>query len=162
MRYIPTAMSVDPDAVPPEVTVAWQVQLPFLAASTWTVLMYVAMFKITAGTGLAGINITSGPVHTVFTITGRSTAGLNSTVQVRVTLEPAITFVGVVTVTAIGAGTEGRKKLQQIFCECKNKSYNLFPPCKHPPPPHSPQWLDMCRYQHERPVVERTEADCCQ
>ena len=29
-----------------------------------------------------------GPVHTVFTVTGTSTAGLNSTVQVRVTLDP--------------------------------------------------------------------------
>ena len=30
----------------------------------------------------------AGPVHTVFTVTGISTAGLNSTVQVRVTADP--------------------------------------------------------------------------
>ena len=66
------------------------------------------MFTITAGTGLAGINRTSaGPVHSVLTVTGTSTAGLNSTAQVRVTLAPAITPSGAVTVTAVGAGTEG-------------------------------------------------------
>lgn len=30
----------------------------------------------------------AGPLHTVFTVTGISTAGLNSTVQVRVTADP--------------------------------------------------------------------------
>ena len=30
----------------------------------------------------------SGPVHTVFTVTGTSTAGLNSTVHVKVTSDP--------------------------------------------------------------------------
>ena len=30
----------------------------------------------------------AGPAHTVFTVTGTSTTGLNSTVQVRVTLDP--------------------------------------------------------------------------
>jgi hypothetical protein len=67
--------------------------------------MYVVMFTITAGIGLAGINITSGPVHSVFTVTGTSTAGLNSTVQVRVILAPAITPSGAMIVTAVGAGT---------------------------------------------------------
>ena len=68
------------------------------------------MFTITVGTLLAGINITSaGPVHSVFTVTGASTAGLNSTVQVRMTLAPAITLNGAVTVTAVGAGTGGEK-----------------------------------------------------
>ena len=71
--------------------------------------MYVVVFTITAGTGLAGINITFGPVHSVLTVTGISTAGLNSTAQVRVTLVPAITSSGAVTVTALGAGTEGRE-----------------------------------------------------
>ena len=77
--------------------------------------MYVVMFTITAGTGLAGINMTPGPVHIVFTVTGTSTAGVNSTVQVRVTLEPAITPTGAVTVTAVGAGTEERKNYNKIL-----------------------------------------------
>ena len=77
--------------------------------------MYVVMFTITAGTGLAGINMTPGPVHSVFTVTGTSTAGLNSTTQVRVTLDPAITLTGAVTVTAEGAGTEGRKYYNKNF-----------------------------------------------
>ena len=73
-------------------------------------LTYVVVFTITAGTGLADLNITSaGPVHSVLTVTGTSTAGLNSTAQVRVTLAPAITPGGAVTVTSVGAGTEGRK-----------------------------------------------------
>ena len=50
----------------------------------------------------------AGPVHTMFTVTGTSTAGLNSTVQVRVTLDP-IGKTGlsefVVIVTELGAGT---------------------------------------------------------
>ena len=73
------------------------------------------MFTITEGTGLVGINVTSvGPVHSVFTVTGTSTAGLNSTVQVRVTLDPAITAGGAVTVTAAGAGTKGRQNTKKI------------------------------------------------
>ena len=35
-----------------------------------------------------------GPVHTVFTVTGMSTAGLNSTVQVRVILEYLYSWMG--------------------------------------------------------------------
>jgi hypothetical protein len=73
------------------------------------------MFTITAGTGLAGINITSaGPVHSVLTVTGTSTSGLNSTAQVRVILAPAITPTGAVTVTAVGAGTEGRQTYKKL------------------------------------------------
>ena len=63
-----------------------------------------------AATELAGINMTSGPLHSVVTVTGTSTAVLNSTVQVRLKGDPAITPVGAVTVTTLGAGTEGRKK----------------------------------------------------
>ena len=54
----------------------------------------------------------SGPVHTVFTVTGTSTDGLNSTVQVRVTLADPIgrTANGLawslVTLTEVGAGTK--------------------------------------------------------
>ena len=73
-----------------------------------TVLVYVVRFTITPGTELAGINITSGPLHIVFTVTGTSTARLSSTVQVRLSdLDPAITpSTGGVTVTVLGAGTE--------------------------------------------------------
>ena len=49
-----------------------------------------------------------GPVHTVLTVTRTSTAGLNSTVQVRVTSDPTgrIGLTGsLVTVTEDGAGT---------------------------------------------------------
>ena len=50
--------------------------------------------------------VKAGPLHTVSTVTGTSTAGLNSTVQVRLGEDPAITVpTGGVTVTAVGAGT---------------------------------------------------------
>ena len=45
----------------------------------------------------------AGPVHTVVTVTGTSTEGLNSTVQVRVTADPAA-MVPLVMVT-VGGGT---------------------------------------------------------
>ena len=52
----------------------------------------------------------SGPVHTVSTVTGISTDGLNSTVQVRVTPADPIGRNGLawslVTLTEIGAGTK--------------------------------------------------------
>ena len=51
-----------------------------------------------------------GPVHTVFTTTETSTAGLNTTMQVRVTLDP-IGRMGfdllLVTATEDGDGTKG-------------------------------------------------------
>ena len=52
--------------------------------------------------------VPDGPLHTVFTVTGMSTASLNSVVQVRVRKEP-VTIVPsgeAVTVTAVGGGTE--------------------------------------------------------
>ena len=49
------------------------------------------MLPITGCAVLVVIN-PAGPVHTVFTVTGISTDGLNSTVQVRVT-EPPTTMV---------------------------------------------------------------------
>ena len=73
-------------------------------------LVYVVGFTITAGITLSGRNIVlSGPLHSVVTLTGTSTAGFNSTVQVRLEdLDPAIIIpAGGVTVTAVGAGTEG-------------------------------------------------------
>ena len=64
-----------------------------------------------AGSGLVGLSVTPfGPVHTVFTVTGTSTAGLNSTIQVRFGEDPAIiTSEGRVTLTLEGAGTEEKK-----------------------------------------------------
>ena len=47
-----------------------------------------------------------GPVHTVFTVTETSTVELNSTVQVRVTVDPIVTgFVGTVVILILGTGT---------------------------------------------------------
>ena len=55
----------------------------------------------------------SGPVHTVFTVTGTSTAGLNSTVQFRVTLDPTgqMGLTGsLVMVTDVGGRTRGQNR----------------------------------------------------
>ena len=52
----------------------------------------------------------SSVVHTVFTVTGTSTAGLNSTAQVRVTLDPKGGIgLGMLldSITEVGAGTVG-------------------------------------------------------
>ena len=50
------------------------------------VLVYLVRLFITA---VVGESVTpSGPLHTVFTVTGTSTVGLNTTVQVRVTVDP--------------------------------------------------------------------------
>ena len=50
------------------------------------VLVYMFVLSMTA---LSGDNITpAGPVHSVFTVTGTSTAGVSSTVQVRVIVDP--------------------------------------------------------------------------
>jgi hypothetical protein len=59
-------------------------------------------------TGLVGVTVViSGELHSVLTITGTSTAGPNSTVQVRLGEDPAIIVpTGGVTVTVVGAGTE--------------------------------------------------------
>ena len=58
---------------------------------------------------VTGVIVTlSGPLHTVNTVTGTSTAELNSTVQVRVTTDPIFICPWGVTLTARGAGTEGR------------------------------------------------------
>ena len=52
----------------------------------------------------------SGPVHTVFTVTGTSTDGLNSTVQVRVTSLPTVMIPGGLLVTlTVGVGTTQRE-----------------------------------------------------
>ena len=50
--------------------------------------------------------VEAGPLHTVSTVTGTSTDGLNSTVQVRLGDDPAIIVLDEgMTVTAVGAGT---------------------------------------------------------
>ena len=58
----------------------------------------------------------AGPVHTVVTVTGISTSGLNSTVQVIVTADPIgrmmIPGLGVDKITEMGAGTiYGQRRL---------------------------------------------------
>ena len=74
-----------------------------------TVLVY--LLELTS-TGSVGERATpSGPVHTVFTVTGTSTDESNTTVQVRVTvaIPTGLTANGLdwslVTVTELGAGT---------------------------------------------------------
>ena len=50
--------------------------------------------------------VEAGPLHTVSTVTGTSTDGLNSTVQVRLGEDPAIIVLDEgMTVTDVGAGT---------------------------------------------------------
>ena len=70
------------------------------------VLIYLVRLSIT---GVVEESVTSsGPVHTVFTVTGTSTAGLKPTVQVRVTSDPTgqMGLTGsLVTVKEYGAGT---------------------------------------------------------
>ena len=68
--------------------------------------MYLVRLSITADTGLVGVNdVEAGPVHTVFTVTGTSTAEPKSTVQVRLGEEPAnIVPTGAVIITEVGAG----------------------------------------------------------
>ena len=60
-------------------------------------------------TGVVEESVTpAGPVHSVFTVTRTFTTGLNSTVQVRVTVDPTgrMGLTGsLVTVTEVGAGT---------------------------------------------------------
>ena len=71
------------------------------------VLVYVLVVLLSMVALLVVIN-PSGPVHSVFTVTGTSTALLNSTVQVRITLVPIgqIGLTGLLlTFTEIGTGT---------------------------------------------------------
>ena len=59
--------------------------------------------------------VKSGPFHTVFTVTGTSTAGLNSTVQVRLGEEPAIIVpTGVATFTVNGSVTKKHDCIQLV------------------------------------------------
>ena len=71
-------------------------------------MVYLARLSITE---LVGVTVViSGEVHSVVTFTGTSTAGLNSTVQVRLGEDPAImVLIGGGTITEVGAGTVGRK-----------------------------------------------------
>ena len=74
------------------------------------VLVYLVKFTIT---GLVGVSVTpTGAVHTVFTFTETSTAGLSSTVQVRVGEDPATIVspeAGITVKSERVAETEGRK-----------------------------------------------------
>ena len=74
------------------------------------VLVYLIRFII-SGSLVESIT-PSGPVHTVLTVTGTSTAGLNTTVQVRVTSDPTgrIGEAGILVIfIELGAGTIERR-----------------------------------------------------
>ena len=71
---------------------------------TTTALEYKAVLSATGCAVLAVMN-PSGPVHTVFTITGTSTDGLNCTVQVKMTELPADMADGLLVMLTVGAGT---------------------------------------------------------
>ena len=70
-------------------------------------MVYLVRLSITE---LVGVTVVpTGAVHSVVTVTGTSTAGLNSTVQVRLGEDPAIVvLIRGGTITAVGAGTVGR------------------------------------------------------
>ena len=70
-----------------------------------------------------------GPVHTVFRVTGTSTAGLNSTVQVKVTADPTGRTglaVSLVTVTDVGDGTNQKKKHYLKLVTFVTHLYNII------------------------------------
>ena len=74
-----------------------------------SVLVYLVRFTTT---GSVGESVTpAGPVHSVVTVTGTSTAGLSTTVQVRVTSDPTA-MVPLLMVT-VGVGTRGE---EEILC----------------------------------------------
>ena len=73
------------------------------------VLVYLVRLSIT---GVVEESVTpSGPVHTMFTVAGTSTAGLNSTVQVRVTSDPisCMGITGLLEIITTGIGTGIRR-----------------------------------------------------
>ena len=75
--------------------------------------MYLTRFSIIKLVGVTVVK--AGPVHTVFTVTGTSTAGLNFTVQLRLEDDPAIIVASTGEMTAeLGGGTE---KTWMIFDE---------------------------------------------
>ena len=70
------------------------------------VLVYLVRLSITRVVG--GSVAPSGPVHTILKVTGTSTAGLNSTVQVRMTYDPRARMGlirSLVTIIEVGDGT---------------------------------------------------------
>ena len=72
------------------------------------VLVYVVLLPTTASAVLEILN-SAGPLHSVFTITETSTAGLNSIVQVRLMFDPMGRMgleLLLVTTTESGPGTE--------------------------------------------------------
>ena len=77
-------------------------------------LAKVVVLPITGCAVLVVILNPAGPVHTVVTVTGMSTAGFNSTVQVRVTADPTgrIGLTGeLVTVTDERGGTNEKEAI---------------------------------------------------
>ena len=71
-------------------------------------LAYLVLFPIT-GCAILVVISPAGTVHNVVTVTGKSTIGLNSTVQVKVTADPTgrIGLSGtLVTLTDVGEGTD--------------------------------------------------------
>ena len=67
------------------------------------------MLPITGCAMLVVIN-PAGPVHTVFTVTGTSTDGLNSTVQVRMTELPTVMMPdGLLVILTVGVGTKPKE-----------------------------------------------------
>ena len=72
----------------------------------------------------------SGLVHSVFTVTGTSTAGPNSTVQVRVTLGYSKDSIGLtgslIMVTEFGGGTKVNRKPIQMSKLDNYYNYTYF------------------------------------
>ena len=76
------------------------------------VLVYLVRLTLT---GLVGESVTpSGPVHTVFTVTGTSTDGLNSTVQVKITELPAVMAEGMLVMLTVRDGTGEEKSSDRL------------------------------------------------
>ena len=61
----------------------------------------------------------AGPVHSVITVTGTSTNGLSSTVQLRLMVDSIIGTTGGPTITLVGAGT----KYQRYYYNAMHNKY---------------------------------------
>ena len=104
-------------------TVAMQLYTPDSSLPnelTMAVLVCLVRFIIT---GPVGESVTpSGPVHIVVTVTGTSTAGSKSTVQVRVTSDPTghTGLAGSLLTTTVGSDATNRMKLTVATVVDKN------------------------------------------
>ena len=81
---------------------------------TTTALEYKEVLSATGCAVLVFIN-PSGPVHTVFTVTGTSTDGLSCTVQVKMTELPADMADGLLVMLTVGAGTGKEKIIVSLY-----------------------------------------------